>query len=279
MVGAVARGRWPSVGPFSPVQARVLGGFEVTVAGRVVPRAAWQRVSAERLVKLLLVTPGHRVARESAAETLWPGAAPQASRANLRKAVYFAHDALGSGDAPVTDVRSVGFDPDRLDLDLDRLQQAFGVLAAGSPAPGQNSRQADLDRATEVVLELGSRELLPDDPYEDWLFAPRERLHSRWQTVALAAARHVHESGRTSEAHELVAQLLDRDPTDEAAHRLAIELYAAEGRHHAARRQLELCRAALRENLDVDPSPETEAALRAAVAKAERARTEPPDGA
>ena len=276
MVGAVARGRRPSAGPFSPVQARVLGGFEVTVAGRVVTRAAWQRVSAERLVKLLLVTPGHRVTRESAAEILWPDAASQASRANLRKAVYFAHDALGSRDALVVDVRSVGFEPDRLDLDLDRLQEAFRVLSTGSAAPGQDGRSAELDRATEVVLELGSRELLPDDPYEDWLFAPRERLRGRWQTVALAAARHAHDSGRTSEAHDLVARLLDHDPTDEAAHRLAIELYAGEGRHHAARRQLELCRAALRENLDVAPSPETEALLRAAVARAERARTEPP---
>ena len=276
MVGAAARGRRPSAGPASPIQARVLGGFEVTVAGRVVSRAAWQRVSAERLVKLLLVTPGHRVTREAAAEILWPDAAPQASRANLRKAVYFAHDALGSGDALVVDVRSVGFEPDRLDLDLDRLQEAFRVLSTGSATSGQDGRLAELDRATEVVLDLGSRELLPDDPYEDWLFAPRERLRSRWQTVALTAARHAHESGRTSEAHELAGRLLDRDPTDEAAHRLAIELYAAEGRHHAARRQLELCRAALRENLDVDPSPETEALLRAAVAKAERAGTEPP---
>ena len=268
MVGAVARGRRPSSGPFSAIRAVVLGGFEVTVAGRAVTRAAWQRMSAERLVKLLLVTPGHRVAREAVAETLWPDAPPQTSRANLRKAIFFARNALG--DALAVDARSVGFDPGRLDLDLDRLREAFETLSHTAGDRSGAGWSGDLDTATEIALELGSRDLLPDDPYEDWLVGPRDRLRSRWQTVALEAARAAQRSGRSAEAHELVDRLLDLDPTDEAAHRLAIELYASEGRHHAARRQLELCRAALREHLDADPSPETEAALRSAVEQSAR---------
>jgi len=274
------RGRRPWVGLPTAVEARVLGGLEVAIGGHVVERAAWQRMSAERLVKLLLVTPGHRVARETAAETLWPDAAPEASRAGLRKAIHFAHQALDGSDALLIDTRSVGFDTSRLELDLDRLQAAFDVLATGDePAGSAGARPNDglaMDRATDTVLELGSLELLPDDPYEDWLFAPRERLRSRWQTLALEAARRAHAAGRSLAAHELLEQLLGRDPTDEAAHRLAIEIYAAQGRHHAARRQLELCRAALRENLDADPSPETEAVLRRSVACAERAGMQPP---
>ena len=114
-------------------------------------------MSAERLVKLLLVTPGHRLAREAAAEILWPDAAPAASRAGLRKAIHFAHQALDESDALVVDTRSVGLDTSRLALDLDRLQAAFDVLASGGEPAGSAEAGADgapaIDRATDTILK------------------------------------------------------------------------------------------------------------------------------
>jgi DNA-binding SARP family transcriptional activator/tetratricopeptide (TPR) repeat protein len=268
------------------VAARVLGGFELLVDGRTVARTDWQRLSAERLVKLLLVTPGHRVTREAAAETLWPDAPPGAGRTNVRKALHFATHALeGSGLVKATD-EAIALDPERLDLDLDRLQAAFDALdgprhvdhrgsgaARGGPGVSLADRPLDAaggdgDRAAafDVVLDLGSKELLPDDLFEDWLVGPRERIATRWQRLALPAARREADAGHAARALDIVSLVLERDPTDEAAHRLAIELYAREGRHHAARRQYALCRQALRAALDADPSPETTEAF----ARAER---------
>jgi DNA-binding SARP family transcriptional activator/tetratricopeptide (TPR) repeat protein len=244
----------------SVVDIRVLGDFEVIVAGRALGRSDWQRLSSERLVKLLAVTPGHRLSRESAAETLWPGAAPEPGRANLRKALHFASRALDGTAMLRVEGDTIGLCPQRFDIDLDRLEAACIELdvAAGDAAEG--SRAVVLD----TILELGGRDLLPGDVFEDWLVAPRERLRTRWQRLALAAADHLAGDGRNGEAHELVDRVLERDPTDEAAHRLAIGLYGAEGRHHAARRQFDLCRSALREQLDIDPSPETRAAFESA---------------
>jgi DNA-binding SARP family transcriptional activator/tetratricopeptide (TPR) repeat protein len=240
------------------VTARVLGGFEVTVGGRPVPHGAWQRLAAERLVKLVLVTRGHALSREAAAGVLWPDASPDASRANLRKAVFYARRALEPADLLLVDARTIAVDPSQIDLDLDRLDHAMDALVAdgdpGAPNPA-------LEAATRVALELGAGELLPDDAYEDWLAGPRERLMGRWQAIALEVARRAHAAGCSAAAHELVARLLEQDPADEAAHRLAIEQYGADGRRHAARRQYELCRLTLREILDVEPSAETEAAL------------------
>ena len=260
-------------------EVRVLGGFDVTVDRRTVAHADWQRLSAERLFKLLVVTPGHRVARELAAETLWPDSPPDTGRANLRKAIHFAHRALVGSSVLIGDARSVALDAESLDLDLDRLLDAFAVLGLQCRAPDGPDR-AGRDRSTqaasaaagalETVLELGPRELLPDDQYEDWLVGPRERLRSQWQRMAIVAAEEARRLGRMAQAHEIVDDLIQRDPTDESAHRLAIELYAAEGRHHAARRQYELCRAALRDGLDIEPSPETDAVFRSA----ERCATE-----
>jgi DNA-binding SARP family transcriptional activator len=253
------------------IEARVLGGFEVIANGRRLARADWQRIAAERLVKLLLITPGHALSREAAAEALWPDAEPDASRANLRKAIHFAGRALGDAAVFTTLPGRVGFEPGRLDLDLDRLRAAFDLLA-GSPSRRNGGSAGDVDggadpvasRAIDVILASGPRELLPDDAYEEWLVAPRESLRARWEHVAILAARRARELGRADDARAIADQLLDRDPTDEAAHRMVIELLASEGRHHAARRQFDACRRALRDLLDAEPAPETVDTFRAA---------------
>ena len=144
------------------------------------------------------------------------------------------------------------------------------TIRPGTAAAGQAS-----GAALATVLELGARTLLPDDAYEDWLTLPRERLRSRWQDVALAVAERAVGAGRTDDAQLALERVLDRDPTDEAAHRFLIRLYAAQGRHHAARRQFELCRRALLEGLDAEPSPETVEALREAEQGAGRAAIRP----
>jgi len=243
----------------------VLGCFDLWIGGRQVGTADWQRISAERLVKLLLVTTPHRLAREVAAETLWPETDPVAGRTNLRKALHFARQALGDASLLESKGDSIAIDPDRLDLDLDALHHALDTLANGH-APSGNP--AATMAALDTVLRLGGRDLLPDDRFEDWLAGPRERLRREWRVAALGAAKRARDTGRIEDAHRLVAQLLQQDRTDEAAHRLAIELYFAEGRHHAARRQLEECRQALAAELDAEPSPETLAAFREPVAPA-----------
>lgn len=259
----MALGEEPAIGSQAgaTVEVRVLGGFDVRLGTRHLGHADWGRLSAERLVKLLVITPGHRITRELAAETLWPGAVPDAGRSNLRKAIHFARHALGADDVLASDGDAVTLDGERLDLDLDRLLGAMAQCTGGADA---TAGPEAADAALETLLALGDRDLLPEDVYEDWLVGPRERLRDAWLRSALHAATRARERGRGAEALVLVHRVLDRDPCDEAAHRLAIELYAAEGRHHAARRQFDLCRTVLRAELDVDPSPATLEAFRGA---------------
>lgn len=243
------------------LQAEVLGGFSVTVGERSVGPADWQRVSAERLVKLLLVTPGHALSREAAGEQLWPEADPDHQAANVRKALHFARRALdpGPGSRPVlaADRDRLALDDSvELDLDLDRLTEAIREADRSREAPGPEV----VDAAIQTILALGDRELLPADPYEEWLTGLRERLAWRWREVAMRVARADGAGGNPARAQAVVERVLLRDPADEDAHRLAIEIFGAQGRHHAARRQFFQCRRELAA-LGVEPSPETVAAL------------------
>src|SRR3954451_21676979 len=79
-----------------PVSVRLLGGFEATVDGAVVPDSAWRLKKARELVKLLALARGHRLHRDQALDVLWRDLAPAAAANNLHQAVHAARRALGA---------------------------------------------------------------------------------------------------------------------------------------------------------------------------------------
>jgi DNA-binding SARP family transcriptional activator len=246
------------------VSATLLGGFQLSVDGRPIAPGAFQRPSGLQLLKLLLVTPGHRIAREVAAELIWPEADPEHSRVRLRKSVHFARRALeASGVA--AEVIGGGFtmlEIDRsviVEVDVDRLRAAIDeVLAARAagraPRPG----------ALQTLADLGGADLLPDEPYEEWLLPHRERLHRSSVDALIFAATHARDAGLDDRALGYLERVLRLEPAEEEAHRLAIELHIAAGRPDAARRQLVACAAALADAFDVAPSPQLRALIDAA---------------
>src|SRR5258708_4889798 len=77
------------------VSIHLLGRFNVSIDDRLVPAAHWPRDRAAALVKLLAVSPAHRVHREQAMATFWPDLDVDAAGANLRKAIHYARRSLG----------------------------------------------------------------------------------------------------------------------------------------------------------------------------------------
>ncbi|HET9852682.1 MAG TPA: AAA family ATPase [Candidatus Limnocylindrales bacterium] len=255
------------------VRARLLGAFEVEIDGRPLDRAAFERPSGLRVLKLLLATPEHRVRREVAAELLWPEADPDRSAGNLRKAIHFARRGLAT---PAGDDDLLGSEGEwlrlapgaTLDIDADRLGEALGRIegAGSSKASSSATGAPGTGDALEVLATLGGSELLPDDPYEEWLVPLRERLRQRVQAVVLRAVADSRARGDTALAVRLVDRALALDPADELAHRAAIEMHLEAGHLHAARRQLVACRRAIAEAYGVEPSEELVALIDRAAA-------------
>ncbi|HEY2888309.1 MAG TPA: AAA family ATPase [Candidatus Limnocylindrales bacterium] len=233
------------------IRARLLGSFDLAIGGVAVERGAFERPSGLRLLKLLLATPGHRVRREAAAEALWPEMDPDRSGANLRKAIHFARRAMaaagpGAEASLVADGEALAMTSlASLHVDADALAAALTAIEDGRPTV------ADLD----ALVELGGQGLLPEDPYEEWLVPIRERLTQRTLAALIRAARDARDRGDGDRALRLVEVLLGREPADEAAHRLAIELQLEAGQLHAARRQLQRARAAAADAYGVEPDP------------------------
>src|ERR671917_2082875 len=74
----------------------LLGGFRVSVGDRTVPENAWRLRKAASLVKLLALSPGHRLHREQAMDLLWPDVGKKSTSNNLRQVLHAARRALES---------------------------------------------------------------------------------------------------------------------------------------------------------------------------------------
>jgi DNA-binding SARP family transcriptional activator len=224
------------------VQIDMLGRFRVAIDGSDVPSGAWRRERSAALVKLLALSPGHRLHREQAMEALWPEMSPDASAANLRKAIHFARRALGEHELIALKNDIVAFAPDReLRIDVEAFETAAkGALRANDPE--------ECARAAELY----GGELLPDDRYVDWAEEPRERLRQLYARVLKAAG--------------MWGQMLAEDPTDEEAQRAVMQAALDAGNRGEVIRQFQRLQERLRVDLGVGPAAATVAIYERALA-------------
>lgn len=212
------------------VAIHLLGGFRVEIDGIPVAAEAWRHRRGAELLKLLALADGNRLHREQVMDALWPDLAPDAAAANLRKAIHFARRALGSEGAVAVDAGMVALWP-AADVSVDAA--AFEKAA---------HEAADREAASAAAILYGG-ELLPEDRYADWTESARERLRHRFRETLRAAG--------------LWERVLEFDPADEEAHRELIRGYQQSGNRHAAIRQFERLRDALRSDLGVGPDQES----------------------
>ncbi|HEY6891217.1 MAG TPA: AAA family ATPase, partial [Solirubrobacter sp.] len=199
------------------VDVRLLGPFEVAVDARGVAAPQWEHRRAQDLVKLLALSPAHRLTRDEVVEALWPHLDAKAGVANLYKAAHFARRALGWPDAVA-------------------LKRGVVELAPGCRVDTDVQREIDAGWPSERA------ELLPDDRFEAWTEPHRERL-AQDRAAALRG------QGRWNE-------LLSDDPTDEEATRALLRESAAAGDRVGAARGFRRLRDALA-TLGLAPSEET----------------------
>ena len=121
--------------------------------------------------------------------------------------------------------------------------EVFERRAQQAVAANGTSRDDDSDgfSAAAASAELWSGDLLPDDPYEPWLEAPRDRFRQLHHEMLRRA-------GRWSD-------LARAEPSDEEASLAVARQLAESGDRSGALRQLERLERALRSGLGVTPGP------------------------
>ncbi|MFQ5739007.1 MAG: BTAD domain-containing putative transcriptional regulator [Acidobacteriota bacterium] len=233
----------------STLEIHLLGRFRVAVDGIELERSGWPRRQAKSLLKLLALSPGHQLHREQVMEALWPETAPRAAGNNLHKIIHMARRSLEpelrSGASSRFVLRHSGQillrAPGGVWVDAEVFERCANEAFRGTDTRGYLN-----------ALALYEGDLLSEDLYEEWCWPQRENLRGLYQRLLSKLAR-IHESeGQLQSSIECLNQLVASEPSNEAAHRRLMRLYAATGQRQKALRQFLLCRKAVRSDLDVE---------------------------
>ena len=124
------------------------------------------------------------------------------------------------------------------------------ATAFDAAARGANDNLDDLLAARAMYVG----EPLPDDRYADWATGARESLAQDHLALLARIAELQERAGWSDAATDALRELLELEPTDEAAHRSLMRVYALGDRRQLALRQFERLRTILARELDVEPA-------------------------
>jgi pimeloyl-ACP methyl ester carboxylesterase/DNA-binding SARP family transcriptional activator len=210
-----------SIGPRRPAQRdrdvriATMGGFRVSVDGEPVPASAWGSRQARLVCKRLAVAVDRPVPRDALADLLWPDELDPARR-GARLSVVLSNVRRVLGGGLVADRDTVRLDLDAVSLDLAAVREA---MAAGD----------------DLALALAhTGPVLPEDAYEDWAIAARERIASAVISARRRLATQAEAQERWDDVIEHARAALELDGFDERAHELLVLALIATGRRGEA---------------------------------------------
>jgi DNA-binding SARP family transcriptional activator len=216
------------------------------------------------LLAYLLLQRQRSHSREVLAGTLWSDNGQKSARACLNTALWRLRNAIegyAHPDSPfllMSQHGEVRFNSSSSYwLDVEVFENLLDRLPNRSPHGVDETQILQAEQA--VALYQGD---LMEGYYEDWILHERERLRNRYLS-SLAYLMSAHRLNRNLEASlEYGKKILQQEPLREEIHREMMRLYAQAGQRALAIQQYEICRTVLKDELDINPMPETERLFR-----------------
>ena len=251
-----------------------LSTFAVTVDDTPVTDFATDKVRALLAYIALEANQPHR--RSTLAGLLWPDITENKARNNIRVTLHRLRQTLDKAIPKLSDQlftitrQTIQFNTEldpQLNLTIRVDVTLFQTLVAASEAHGHDqlhtcqSCLASLTEAANLYRgELLSGFNLGDAPtFEEWLVLQRAMIEQQGFKVLQTLADAYEEQTDYDQAVTYVHQLLQHDPYREATHRQLMRLFAYRGLPDQAIAQYAACQQLLRDELGIDPAPETDA--------------------
>lgn len=228
----------------------LLSPFQATLNGQPITDFKSNKVRA--LLAYLAVEADRPHARETLAGLLWPDYANRTALDNLR---YTLSDLRGTIDdrhatPPFLCITrdTLQFNPDSdYDLDVKTFQQHI----ANRSDPIDYLRAAiELYRSSFLEgFSIGD-----SAPFEEWALLKKEQLERQMLAALRTVAADYEQRGEFQNAEPYARRQLGLAPWDEETHQQLMRILASSGQRSAALAQYDVCRRALKYELNVEPS-------------------------
>jgi predicted ATPase/DNA-binding SARP family transcriptional activator len=267
-----------TVRPFEPrLRILVLGGCKFQCDGNIVHL----ETAKTNALLAYLALHSRPQSRNKLIGLFWGDQPEENARRNLRHALWNIRQQLHCPDQPpilLSDSQEIAFNPTcGAWLDVrefeDCLQSEAGITAV---AARPDDRFALLRQAVDLYCGDLLEGIFVDDAseFEQWLLVERERLRAQALESLQRLVEYSVEWGEYATGLEYARRLLKMEPWLEGAHRQRMRLLALSGQHVAALAQYETCRRVLAEELNAEPSHETQALYASICASIEKSLSE-----
>ncbi len=247
-----------------PLEVRCFGTFELYVQGKAITPAMVHRRKALKLLKVLVANNGRAQPKDTLIEALWPDADPDTRTSQFYVLVHELRQLVEPGrqSGGWTFIHNAGdryyFNPQspcwidaaefQMLLDLGRKREAAG-------------EREEAIGTYEKAVALYRGDFMEDEPFADWCWQERERLRETCLEALRSLAALQGERGRWERSIRHLRHALVLDQLREEVHRELMYALWAAGRRGEAVRQYGLCAGVLRDELGLEPLPETERLL------------------
>jgi len=227
---------------------RAFGKMQVKVGDHVVNSADWQSQTSRDLFFYILAHPGG-VTKEEVGSDFWPESSAEELRIRFKNAIYRLRRAVGNDVVTYTNEiyefnRSIDFD-----YDAERFTRELAMAQASNDP---DTRIKHLKAA--VSTYQGS--FLPKIE-QTWVFNQRQAYEQQFIDAGLQLANLLLQQGFPASALQFSKRVVEQDSCNEAAYRLTMQAYAAQGDRSSIKRTYDFCKQTLTNELGVEPGDVT----------------------
>jgi DNA-binding SARP family transcriptional activator len=240
------------------LEVYTLGSFQVYCNGVQIEN--WSSRKGNHIFKYLLFNRDHPIHKEVLMEQFWPDSDAEAQRNNLNVAIYGLRQVLRDNNSEFSHVlfqNDCYFLNPEMDIWLD--EDAFSTRYQAAQKLAKQGQDGALISEYVAAEMLYGGVFLPEDTYEDWTDAFRQRLQMEYLDTLDHLSRHYLDAGDYVACASMCQKMIGVEMCSEDAHMRLMRCYRRQGQVHLALRQYDQCVKMLQAELDMEPSEEVTA--------------------
>lgn len=234
-----------------PLRIHALGQAQVWLNGEQITKKQWDSATTKELFFYLLAHPDG-VRKDRVLEVFWPEATPAKASSAFHSTNYRLRRALEDQDCILYKNGVYLINPElSYWYDVEAFQ---ALIEEAENAESAEERASSYLKATKLYKGDYLEEF-----YSDWHYFQREELQRQYFEALTHLAEYYRENEQVEDALPLYEKIVAEDPYQEEIHRKIMRAYLESGQRAAAVKHYQELEAFLREDLDIDPMPETTA--------------------